>query len=84
MVALPDSLPPRGLNREQAAEYVGVGPETFNGLVKKREMPLPHRLGGRVVWDRVLLDRALDALSGLELPENLSDDPWEARLRNED
>jgi hypothetical protein len=31
--ALPVSLPPRGLSRAQAAEYVGVSPSTFDKLV---------------------------------------------------
>lgn len=59
---LPSSLPPRGLSRQQAAEYVGVSPSHFDKLIRDRLMPPPKRLGGRVIWDRKQLDGALDAL----------------------
>jgi predicted DNA-binding transcriptional regulator AlpA len=60
--ALPFSLPPRGLSRLQAAEYIGVSPSHFDKLIRDHVMPPPKRLGGRVVWDRKQLDEALDAL----------------------
>jgi excisionase family DNA binding protein len=59
---LPDSLPPRGLSRKQAAEYIGVSPSHFDKLLHDGVMPPPKRLGGRVVWDRHQLDRAFNAL----------------------
>jgi predicted DNA-binding transcriptional regulator AlpA len=59
---LPASLPPRGLNRVQAAEYVGVSPSHFDALVRQRVMPGPKRLARRVVWDLTQLDSAFDAL----------------------
>ncbi|HVV41578.1 MAG TPA: hypothetical protein VHC94_11000 [Nitrobacter sp.] len=59
---LPDSLPPRGLSRVQAAAYVGVSPSHFDKLIRDRVMPPPKRLGGRVVWDLKQLDKAFDAL----------------------
>ena len=47
------SYPPRGLSREEAARYVGVGTTTFDGLVQEGRMPRPMRLGKRVIWDRL-------------------------------
>jgi len=65
--ALPLSLPPRGLNREQAAAYVGVCPDVFDRLVKAGEMPQPVRFQDmrRVIWDRQALDHAFDRRSSL-------------------
>ncbi|MHC2488666.1 putative DNA-binding transcriptional regulator AlpA [Sinorhizobium meliloti] len=60
----PISYPPRGLNREEAARYIGVGLSKFDQLVADRRMPKPKRLDGRTVWDRVALDVAFS-----ELPE---------------
>jgi len=59
---LPRSLPPRGLSRVQAAEYVGISPTKFDELVKDGRMPLPKRIDARAVWDRVQLDNAFAAL----------------------
>ncbi|RXG87344.1 hypothetical protein EAS62_35990 [Bradyrhizobium zhanjiangense] len=36
---LPLSLPPRGLSRAQAAEYIGVSPSTFDKMVADGDMP---------------------------------------------
>nr|WP_249133664.1 hypothetical protein [Bradyrhizobium sp. AUGA SZCCT0177] len=58
---LPPSLPPRGLSRSQAAEYVGISPSTFDKMVAAGEMPGPKRLRGRVVFDLKKLDCAFDA-----------------------
>lgn len=83
--SLPVSLPPRGLREGQAAAYVGVSPETFRAEVKAGRMPQPVRMGRRIVWDRVALDRAFDALSALDQAERgtLSHDPWLERLGDE-
>ena len=69
---LPDSLPPRGLSRTEAAAYVGVSPTTFDRLVDDHLMPKPKRIYSRTVWDRKKLDAAFDALdSGSD-----DNDPW--------
>lgn len=60
---LPASLPPRGLSREQAAEYFGVSVGTFNQLVRDGLAPPPKRLRQRAIWDRKQLDAAFDALA---------------------
>jgi predicted DNA-binding transcriptional regulator AlpA len=59
---LPPSLPPRGLSRVQAAEYVGVGVTKFDEMVGDGRMPKPKRIDGRVVWDRIKLDEAFATL----------------------
>lgn len=60
---LPTSLAPRGLSREQAAEYIGVGSTKFDQLVSDGRMPKPMRIDGRIIWDRIKLDQAFAALS---------------------
>jgi predicted DNA-binding transcriptional regulator AlpA len=71
--ALPSNLPPRGLSREQAAEYVGIGTTLFDRMVADGRMPKPWHINGRVLWDRRQVDRKLDALdSGA-----VADDPDE-------
>jgi hypothetical protein len=59
---LPQSLPPRGLSRVQAAEYIGVSPTKFDELVKDGRMPPAKRIDARTVWDRLQLDIAFAAL----------------------
>jgi len=60
--ALPSSLPPRGLSRAEAAEYIGVSATKFDQMVADGRMPKPKRIDGRVVWDRLQLDIAFAAL----------------------
>ncbi|MBY5797776.1 helix-turn-helix transcriptional regulator [Rhizobium leguminosarum] len=56
---------PRGLSRDEAARYVGVGATKFDELVAARRMPKPKRIDGRTVWDRIALDAAFT-----DLPED--------------
>jgi len=56
---------PRGLSRDEAARYVGVGTTKFDELVSARRMPKPKRIDGRTVWDRIALDAAFT-----DLPED--------------
>lgn len=67
----PYAYAPRGLSREEAARYIGVGTTKFDEMVSKREMPKPKKLGGRVVWDRFALDLAFSNLD--EEPANSID-----------
>jgi predicted DNA-binding transcriptional regulator AlpA len=67
---LPPSLPPRGLSRVQAAEYIGVGVTKFDEMVGDGRMPKPKRIDGRVVWDRIKLDAAFAALDDEPGPKN--------------
>ena len=67
---LPASLPPRGLSRVQAAEYIGVGVTKFDEMVMDGRMPKPKRIDGRTVWDRIKLDEAFAALDDAAGPKN--------------
>ena len=69
----PDGVayPPRGMPREVAARYIGVGATKFDQLVNDGRMPKPKRIDGRVVWDRFALDAAFNDLSSE--PENIID-----------
>jgi predicted DNA-binding transcriptional regulator AlpA len=69
---LPPNLPPRGLSRERAAEYVGIGATKFDEMVADGRMPKPIRIDGRVLWDRRALDQFFDALGTSE-----SVNPWD-------
>ena len=68
------AVPPvarRGLNREQAATYVGVSANTFDGMIDDGRMPKPVRIGNRRIWDVRELDLAFDAL-----PREAEKDTW--------
>jgi predicted DNA-binding transcriptional regulator AlpA len=59
---LPEGCLPRGLNREEAAAYVGVSASKFTQMVADHRMPAPKAIDARLVWDRHALDRAFAAL----------------------
>lgn len=59
------SQPRRGLDHDEAANYVGVSFAAFDRLVAEGRMPRPIDLAGERVWDLAQLDRAFDRLSGL-------------------
>ena len=67
---MPASLPPRGLSRVQAAEYIGVGVTKFDEMVVDGRMPKPKRIDSRTVWDRIKLDEAFAALDDAAGPKN--------------
>ncbi|MRX33175.1 hypothetical protein H5P29_13390 [Aminobacter sp. MDW-2] len=71
---------PRGLCREEAARYVGVGATKFDQLVAEKRMPKPKRIDGRVVWDRIKLDAAFTDLPGDD-EENIVDFLLQGRHR---
>ena len=75
---LPQSLPPRGLSREEAAAYVGISPSLFDTLVKDGRMPSPKRINARTVWDRIKLDAAFEALADAD--ETSTEDEWKAAV----
>lgn len=62
---------PRGLCKEEAAYYIGVGTTKFDEMVADRRMPRGKRIDGRIVWDRVQLDMAFSDLG--EAAENAID-----------
>jgi hypothetical protein len=62
---------PRYLSRDEAARYVGVSAEMFDEEVAGGHWPGPRRrgrAGGRLTWDRLLLDAAADRDSGIGDP----------------
>ncbi|WP_431310988.1 helix-turn-helix transcriptional regulator [Methylobacterium nigriterrae] len=75
---LPQSLPPRGVCREEAAAYVGVSASLFDILVKDGRMPPPKRINARKVWDRNRLDAAFASLpdDGEVNTRAMKSDPW--------
>ncbi len=56
------SLPRRGLRREEAALYIGIGTTKFGQLVVDGRMPEPVLIDGCVTWDIRDLDLAYEAL----------------------
>jgi hypothetical protein len=61
-------MDPRCLARTEAAAYLGVGVDTFDAEVKAGVWPAGFPRGGKggkLTWDRRLLDAALDRQSGL-------------------
>jgi hypothetical protein len=59
---LPPSIPPRGLNLEQASEYWGCCPSTFKKLMKLGVVRPIDMVGmSRNIFDRVALDAAMSA-----------------------
>ncbi|MBI1621471.1 helix-turn-helix transcriptional regulator [Aquamicrobium zhengzhouense] len=59
---LPQSLAPVGINREQAAELIGVSATLFDRLVADGKMPDARMLYGRLVWDVAEVVAAFRAL----------------------
>jgi hypothetical protein len=72
---LPPSLPPRGLQREVAAQYVGVSAGKFDEMVADGRMPAPKRIDARKVWDRMALDLAFSGLPDDGEPIQIN--PWD-------
>jgi predicted DNA-binding transcriptional regulator AlpA len=60
-------LTPIGLDRQQAAAYVGVGATTFDGMVRDGRMPKPKRVGeAGCVWSVETLDKAFHELPDID------------------
>ncbi|CAN7505543.1 hypothetical protein LJR104_003440 [Neorhizobium sp. LjRoot104] len=60
----------RGLNRQQAADYIGVSASLFDQMVKDGRMPNAKRVNGRTIWDRLALDAAFSRLPGGTMIDN--------------
>jgi len=56
------AYPPRLMELERAAAYVGLGRTKFSEMVKAGRMPKPLDLDGSPRWDRIDLDRTVDDL----------------------
>lgn len=66
------NAPRRGLNREEAAIYVGVSPSKFDELVKDGRMPGAKKIDARKIWDIRSLDLVFD-----ELPQEGDANEWD-------
>jgi len=53
---------PRGLRADRAAAYLGFSRQFFLDLVAQGLMPKPTKIRGVVLWDRLKLDAAFEAL----------------------
>ena len=68
-----DSIQPRLLTRQQAADYCSLSPSSFSNWVRLGK--LPHPLPGTTRWDLKAIDLALDKLSGLHTEPETSSSP---------
>ena len=87
---------PRYLSRDEAARYLGVSVDVFDDEVRAGLWPegiARGKRGGRLTWDRSVLDRTADGRAGLlstasPLPGHIPVDPgveaWERRLSGAD
>jgi excisionase family DNA binding protein len=67
---------PRGLSRDEAARYIGVGTTKFDEMVADGRMPRPKRIDGRVVWDRLKIEAAFS-----DLPDDNRANPLDRMLQ---
>jgi len=73
----PIAYPPRGLSRDEAARYIGVGTTKFDEMVGDGRMPRPKRIDGRVVWDRLKIEAAFS-----DLPDDKRANPLDRMLQS--
>lgn len=74
-----ETVPRRGLSRQEAARYVGISTPKFDELVREGQMPQPFRIGSRVIWDLRKLDAAFDVLSGSDEVDSFTGwEDWDA------
>ncbi|MEH2564095.1 hypothetical protein [Bradyrhizobium sp. AZCC 2289] len=73
------SIIPRGLNRIQAAALTGLSPTGFDKARREGKYPGPTLPGGK--FDRTLIERTMDRLSGIDKEETPSSalDAWRNR-----
>ena len=72
---------PIGLNRKEAAAYIGVGTTLFDRMVADGRMPCPIEINSRRVWDRQEIENHFRALKDGGASGAPDDDPesdWEA------
>lgn len=75
---LPSSLPPLGINREQAAALVGISVSLFDRAVEAGTMPKPRKIGGRLVYDVMEIAEAFRRLPHQEREGELDGSPSES------
>lgn len=65
-----------GLDRQEAAEYIGVGTTLFDEMVADGRMPKPKIINARRVWSRPLLEKAFALLPTEGQDEEMEQNPW--------
>jgi predicted DNA-binding transcriptional regulator AlpA len=76
--------PPRGMDAERAAAYLGLGRTKFLELVEIGRMPKPVRIEEELPrWDRFDLDAAWDDLKQRRDPIERDRDELRRRLRRQ-
>lgn len=60
--ALLPNLPPRGLSRQAAAQYIGVSVGKFDQMVRDERMLQAIKINSRKVWDLRAIDNCFDLL----------------------
>ena len=76
----PAAALPRIMGPDQAAYYCGVSKNTFLRWVAAGKIPAGKKEGGRVLWDRQALDKALDSMMGVEAEYLTEEDRQRAEL----
>jgi hypothetical protein len=72
------AIPPRLLNRYQAAAYCSLSVQGFDRWVRLGRLPGP--IAGTTRWDLKAIDAALDSASGLSVSASSSAlDQWRAK-----
>lgn len=56
------AYPPRALRADRAAAYLSISKSAFLKLVESGVLPVGIHVGGMVLWDRLELDAAFEAL----------------------
>ena len=79
MTTRPRTGPRRGLNRTEAADYIGISVSKFDQLVAGGLMPPPKSIDRRNVWDLWALDAAFEALPDQAAP-NSGVNEWDRKL----
>ena len=64
---------PRLMKRRVAAQYCDMTEPAFEREVASARLPSGRMIGGREHWDKIALDRAIDALMGSGEPDWRSD-----------
>ena len=68
-------LEPLGLGREDAAAFIGLSATKFDQLVADGRMPSPRQADGRVLWSRLELIDAFEALPHRVATQDMIN-PW--------
>lgn len=56
-------------DRASAADYLDISPRTFDDRIAKGQFPRGVMMGGKLMWRTADLERAADAILGLQPTE---------------